>query len=134
MGDGSLLWVRTYAGFRSGVDVPVRGENRTIRVNGALRESFEIDSDGDGVPNGFDDYPFDTIALRIAQDEDGTVTLSFDAAAGIHYELQFTENITNPDWIKVRDVYLDGEGRVEIPLDDPARAGTTGFYRLVYTP
>ena len=134
VGDGSLLWVRTYAGFRSGVDVPVRGENRTIRVNGALRESFEIDSDGDGVPNGFDDYPFDTIALRIAQDEDGTVTLSFDAAAGIHYELQFTENITNPDWIKVRDVYLDGEGRVEIPLDDPARAGTTGFYRLVYTP
>ncbi len=134
VGDGTLVWVRTFAGFRSGVDVPIQGENRTIRVNGALRESFEIDTDGDGVPNGFDDFPFDTIALRISTDDSGNPTVSFDAAAGIHYELQFTEDIANPTWVKVSDVYLDGEGRVEIPLDDPTRPGTTRFYRLVYTP
>ncbi len=131
VGDGVLVWVRTFAGYNSGVDVPLRNENRTIRANGAMRESFQIDTDGDGIPNGFDDYPFDAIELHMVYEADGSITLAFDAAAGVYYELQFTQDLTNPVWQKLRDIYQSGDGRIEIPLSaDPA----AGFYRLIYVP
>jgi hypothetical protein len=57
-GEGRMVWVPAFAGPISGVDI-ARRDGRSERMNRALRESLEIDSDGDGIPNGFDPFPLD---------------------------------------------------------------------------
>lgn len=53
---GRLRWVPTYAGGFYGSTNILIG-TREIRVNTALRESTELDSDGDGIPNALDPVP-----------------------------------------------------------------------------
>lgn len=53
---GHLRWVPQYAGHFSSVTLTYGGS--TITVNAALRNSPNIDSDGDGVKNAYDPTPF----------------------------------------------------------------------------
>ena len=53
--DGRLRWVKDFAGPNSSVNVVSNGV--TLTMNKALRDSQQIDSDGDGVPNFFDGFP-----------------------------------------------------------------------------
>ncbi|MCX7867832.1 hypothetical protein [Limisphaera sp. VF-2] len=53
---GRLRWVRDYAGGFYGSTNLVIG-SLEIRINAALRESTELDSDGDGIPNALDPVP-----------------------------------------------------------------------------
>ena len=53
---GRLRWVPSYAGGFYGSTNILIG-TREIRVNTALRESTELDSDGDGIPNALDPIP-----------------------------------------------------------------------------
>jgi len=52
-----LLWVTNYAGHFSSTNV-VFPDSTTYPYNVALAESQNIDSDGDGIPNGSDPTPF----------------------------------------------------------------------------
>ena len=107
---GRLRWVRTFAGPNSSVDVLMLN-GQTIQTNRALRFSQTIDSDGDGVPNAFDFYPFDAAAWSSGSATNGswsafavagsgasrTVSLSWTAAPGT-YRLEFTTNLASPNW------------------------------------
>lgn len=60
---GHLRWVPSFAGPNSYADVVIvkcNGQQLSIKVNAALRDSLRIDSDGDGLVNGMDPYPFNT--------------------------------------------------------------------------
>ncbi len=98
--EGRLRWVRDYSGPASGVDVALR-DGRTIRVNVGLVDSQTIDSDGDGLVNGFDIFPFDDVLItdfRIASVNPFTTELAWRAAAETAYQVSFATNLTAPKW------------------------------------
>lgn len=100
--DGRLRWVSSFAGPNSSVYVISNGV--PIRVNLALRTSRVIDSDGDGVPNYYDPYPFDSplrLAVAMAQTNApaGTsLAVSWEAKPGAVYEVEFTTNVPPSHW------------------------------------
>jgi len=53
-----LVWASTYLGANSSTNITLRN-GQTITVNSALPGATSLDSDGDGVPNSIDPYPFD---------------------------------------------------------------------------
>lgn len=101
---GHLRWVSSFAGPNSSVDVISNGV--TIVVNKALRFSKIIDSNGDGVPNYYDPYPFSTSAPFIV---DGAMmqanlpptngfAISWMAAANTAYQVQYRTNMILGIW------------------------------------
>jgi len=58
---GQVKWVREFAGPNSSVDVLLLN-GQTVKMNRSLRNSTDIDTDGDGVANAFDFYPLDAAA------------------------------------------------------------------------
>ena len=98
--EGRLRWVKDYTGPNSGVDVALR-DGRTIRVNVGLVDSQNIDSDGDGLVNGFDVFPFDDVLItdfKITSVSPFTTELSWRAAAETAYEVSFSTNLAVPNW------------------------------------
>jgi hypothetical protein len=134
---GRLRWVTDFAGPNSSVEV-LLADGTTIVVNQALRDSLQIDSDGDGLANGFDPFPFDppmVASVTVSPAEPAQVDLSWVAAAGTIYTVecsdtgapgdwQFLMNVTNtaatPEWMTAQD-------------PDPAAPGAR-FYRVFYRP
>lgn len=104
MFNGRLVWVSGFAGPNSSVDVVLRSENRTIQVNRALRESPTIDSDGDGIANGLDAFPFDPdtggFRLRAEQITNPApgIAVSWDAAPLTTYQVEYTSSLATGNW------------------------------------
>lgn len=98
--DGRLVWVKDFAGPNSGVDVALR-DGRTLRVNEGLLYSRRIDSDGDGVVNALDLYPFDDLLItnfRLVASQPPVVELTWRAAARTAYQVWYTTNLLTPNW------------------------------------
>jgi hypothetical protein len=101
---GHLRWVNSFAGPNSSVDVISNGV--TIAVNKALRFSKIIDSNGDGVPNYYDPYPFSTSAPFIVAGAMVQTNLppakafaiSWTAAANTVYQVQYRTNMISGNW------------------------------------
>ncbi len=139
--DGRLRWVKSFAGPNSGVDVALRS-GRILRVNTGLAQSRQIDSDGDGIPNGLDLYPFDDLLItdfRLLSAKPPVVELSWRAAARTTYLVSYTTNLLAPNWQVVARV-SNPEPSVQIlsvthgangalPSDDAQR-----YYRVSYEP
>lgn len=131
---GRLRWVKNYAGAYSSVDLLVNGQ--VIKVNRALRQSLTIDSDGDGLANGFDASPFDpaVLNLSVASAAPLTLSLNWTAAANTIYKLEYTtnhgqawqllKNYTNNAPTAVPASVLDA-----VPVGSPQR-----YYRVGYQP
>ncbi len=131
---GHLRWVRDFAGPNSSVAVISNGVS--ILVNRALRYSLIIDSDGDGIANGADFYPFDTrpvARLAVAQPPP-TAVLSWNAIAHKVYWVQASSNSFSPNWQTVmyytNNASTNGPVTVHIPLPPGSlrqfyRVGTT---------
>jgi len=104
---GRLRWVRDFAGPNSSVDVLLLN-GQTIKVNRALRNSLTIDSDGDGVANGLDFYPFDAAvwaSLSLSSSASSPVPLlSWNSAPLAVYTLEYTTNLGAPDWQPLKTV------------------------------
>jgi len=69
LGEGAAFnfyWVTNWAGPNSSVDVPLTENGPVRRFNRALRDSLNVDSDGDGLPNRFDPFPFPPEDFEIA--------------------------------------------------------------------
>lgn len=97
---GRLHWVKDYAGPASGVDVALRN-GKTLHVNVGLVDSKTIDSDGDGLANGYDQYPFDDVLItdfKIISTEPYTTQLSWRAAAQTGYAAEYVTNLVAPKW------------------------------------
>jgi hypothetical protein len=103
---GRLRWVSEFAGPNSSVDVVSRAQNNTIRVNRALRESTTIDSDGDGIVNNLDAFPFDpdvrgagvAMAGVTFNKQSSTVSFSWDADPGATYAIEYSTDLSSPNW------------------------------------
>jgi hypothetical protein len=97
--NGHLRWVRDFAGPNSSVAVVSNGVS--IMVNRALRYSLIIDSNGNGIPNGLDFFPFDTAivaSLKVASPPPSTASLSWNAIAGKVYRVEATTNVFSANW------------------------------------
>lgn len=100
MFDGRLHWVKDYAGPASGVDVALRN-GKSLHVNVGLVDSKTIDSDGDGLANGYDQYPFDDVLItdfKIISTDPYTTQLSWRAAAQTGYAAEYVTNLVAPKW------------------------------------
>lgn len=140
--NGRLRWVKDFAGPLSGVDVAVHvgpDTYKTIRVNRALLESKLIDSDGDGLANAYDNWPFDgpsVTAVRVSG-APPAVSISFSAAAGATYYVERSSSLTAPKWVVIATVTNDSEfGRVMTVTDSIVTepAGEARYYRVWYNP
>ncbi|MBM3878207.1 MAG: hypothetical protein FJ387_00550 [Verrucomicrobia bacterium] len=116
--EGRLRWVRDFAGPASSAEVASRmGGNviKTLRVNLALLDSKVIDSDADGLANGFDNWPFDGIKIRnvrVANPSPFTVEITFDAAARTTYFIESTSSLSAPDW-RLLQTLTNNSDRIE---------------------
>jgi len=101
---GRLVWARSYTGPSSGVDVVLRdgqGGFKTIRANRNLVDSRVIDSDGDGLANGFDPFPFDGVSVsnvRVVSLAPLRTAISWRAAAQTVYRIETATNLVAPVW------------------------------------
>jgi hypothetical protein len=111
---------------------------QTIKVNRALRDSLTIDSDGDGVVNGLDFYPFDAAVwtvISVTASTNGPVPLlSWNTAPRTVYLVEYTTSLSAPNWqplVTLTNVSLtNGTLNVldtNLPLSDSQR-----FYRIRY--
>ncbi|MCZ7635000.1 MAG: hypothetical protein M5U12_02385 [Verrucomicrobia bacterium] len=140
--EGRLRWVKDYAGPASGVDVALR-DGRTLRVNLGLVQSKEIDSDGDGLVNGFDVFPFDDLLItdfRIVSVNPYVTELSWRAAANTAYEVAYSTDLLAANW-QVFATATNPQSSVQIlsvrdsvPAGSSAAGGSGRFYRVSYEP
>jgi hypothetical protein len=130
---GRLKWVSDFAGPNSSVDLLVG--NQVIKVNRALRNSLIIDSDGDGLANGFDPSPFDppVVNITLATAAPLTLAVSWQAAAQTTYKVEYTTN--QKDWVLLES-YTNQTATAapatvldQVPPGSPQR-----YYRVGYKP
>ncbi|PYK96126.1 MAG: hypothetical protein DME19_20740 [Verrucomicrobia bacterium] len=114
--DGRLRWIRDFAGPNSSVDVLLLN-GQTVKMNRDLRFSTTIDTDGDGVANAYDFYPLDSAAWNSAPSTNSfwtsvsvtnvgsaaAVSLSWNAASGTRYHVEYTTNLAPPNWQSLSD-------------------------------
>ncbi|MFN7137891.1 MAG: hypothetical protein ACK4UN_00975 [Limisphaerales bacterium] len=102
----------------------------SITVNTSLRESTTIDSDGDGVVNALDDFPFDGPVLSSAILNGGAVQLGWNAAANTTYSVWSSTNFVN--WQKVTDITsgtVTGPMSIQVPASSEVRT-----FKVSYSP
>lgn len=134
---GRFKWVSDFAGPNSSVDVLLLN-GQTIKVNRALRDSLIIDSDGDGVANGLDFFPFDvevwTTATLATVGGSKAPMISWNAQPSSTYVLEYTTNLAQPDWRPLKTVNNDALTPEMLSIVDTNAlvSGTQRFYRIRY--
>jgi hypothetical protein len=136
-----LIWVPEFAGPNTSVDILVRpGSSETTRMNLALRTSLNLDSDGDGVPNRFDEFPlFADPDVRFTEvqfnAQQRSIALGFNARAGSSYVIETTTNLTNPQWDLFRGNLQTGASGTIISVTDQVHDGSPQrYYRVRRVP
>jgi hypothetical protein len=135
--DGRLRWVRDFAGPNSSVEV-LLANGRTILVNRGLRESRTIDSDGDGLANFFDPFPFDDVVITSTQVFAGDpprLEISWRAAADTVYTIDYSTSMAAPEWQALMNYTNAVPTNRVVTVQDELPEGTPQrFYRVRYTP
>jgi hypothetical protein len=129
--NGRLRWVRDFAGPNSSVAVIAHGAS--VLVNRALRESLIIDSDGDGIPNGLDFFPFDSalVAKLAVVKPPMTAVLSWNAQAHKVYSIEAATNSISPSWQRVMSYTNSAATNGTVTVQIPVPAGSPRqFYRV----
>lgn len=77
---GRLVWVPEFVGPNSAATTRahIDGVLTNIFANRSLVQNTQLDSNGDGVPNAWDSYPFDGTFVRCTTSTGGTVSPAFD--------------------------------------------------------
>ena len=137
---GRLRWVKEFAGPNSSVDVLLLN-GQTVKMNRSLRFSLTIDSDGDGVVNGYDAYPLDAAqwnAITLSAQGGGLspLKLSWTAAPGAAYQVESCTNLTAPNWqIVTNYTHLSATSSlVIITPADANRGEVQRYYRVRSAP
>ncbi len=72
--------------------------------------------------------PFSDCTLTMNATDSGFVRISAVASPHTTYELQRTDTLTNPNWVRMQDTVADASGRFELSI---SAASQTGFIRTV---
>ena len=113
------------------------GAGKSYTVAWALRYSPTIDSDGDGIPNLLDPSPFDPVAVSSTQvvGNPEKFAITFTAAAGKTYQIDYATNVGNLDWKPLTTVTNTDTKPALLEVKDPIRADMPNkVYRITYTP
>lgn len=80
---GRVVWVPNFAGPNSSSNVlaHVNGTITNVLVNRSLVTALDIDSNGNGIPNKFDPYPFDGVVLSTPIIGNGSIIPNLDGRA-----------------------------------------------------
>jgi hypothetical protein len=131
--NGRIRWVKDFAGANSSVEVLLR-DGRTVRVNRALRESLSIDSDGDGIFNGQDVFPFDgasSLRVEFVRTPTPKLLLSWDGAAQKVYFIEATDSLTGGTWSNLGSVTNSSDLIETLRFEDPVSANAPRrLYRI----
>jgi hypothetical protein len=133
---GHLVWVPSFAGPNSSVDVLINGQ--TVLVNKALRYSKIIDSNTNGIPNFYDPNPFDVPFVAqgaLVQNNPPPATkfaISWTAAPGTPYLVQFSTNYTPAIWSPLLSYTNTGSTSIVATVWDTNAPSGQRFYRVSY--
>jgi hypothetical protein len=131
---GHLVWVNSFAGPNSSVDVLINGQ--TVLVNTALRYSKIIDSNGNGIPNYYDPNPFNpTLVLSGSLVPNNPspakkFAISWMAAPGTAYLVQFSTNYGPAIWSPLLSYTNTGSTSVVATVWDTNAPSGQRFYRV----
>lgn len=136
---GHLHWVSSFAGPYSSVDVVINGV--TVAVNRALRFSKIIDSNGNGIPNYYDPFPFNSNPLVLSASlvqtnrQASGVGVSWNAAPQLNYQVEFSTDVQNPNWQPLTRYTSSAATNSTVTIwDSSAPAGAHRFYRVKIMP
>ncbi len=131
---GQMIYVN-YAGPNSSIPV-VLHNGEVLMVNRLFRNNPAIDSDADGIGNAYDLHPFDGVRIRkIEVTPNGTVRLSWMAAANTTYQIEATSSLIHPEWSVVQEVRHDASQAEEIQTEIPLSTNVQErYFRVSYEP
>jgi len=135
----NFYWVTNWAGPNSGVDVPLTENGPVVRMNRALRESPNIDSDGDGLPNLYDQFPLTPDPLQITSASvnisQADLSIKFNAQSNAKYVIESTTNLSAPDWQPITGILQTSPSGGIMSITDQVRAGAPQrYYRVRKAP
>jgi len=109
-----------------------------VKVPRSLRESMQIDSDGDGIVNGQDATPFDGAKfanISVVNKPPMTAVIQWSAAAGASYNLEYVTSLSSSDWKLIKTVKSSSAVTSLLSYEDPIDP-TAGpkYYRLRFNP
>ena len=131
---GHLVWVPSFAGPNSSVDVLING--KTVQVNKALRYSKIIDSNSNGIPNFYDANPFDVPFVAQGAlvpnnpQPSAKFAISWTAAPGTAYLVQFSTNYAPAIWSPLLSYTNTGSTSVVATVWDTNAPSGQRFYRV----
>jgi hypothetical protein len=134
---GRLRWVKNFAGPSSSVEV-LLPDGTPFLVNRALRESLEYDSDGDGLANGYDPFPFSAPVISevtATASQPAHLDISWLAAANTVYTVECSATGKAADWQFLMNVTNTAATPAWMTVQDPDPIGAAArFYRVYYDP
>ncbi len=131
---GHLRWVGSFAGPNSSVDVIVNGQ--TVSVNRALRYSLVIDSNGNGIPNGLDPNPFNTLPVVLAGSLVQTpppakkFAITWLAQTNLPYQVQYATSLPGTNWQPLLNYTNTGSTNATVTVWDTNAVSSQRFYRV----
>ncbi len=130
--DGRILWIKDFAGPNSSVDLALN-DGTSIKVNRQFIQSRSIDSDGDGIANGFDLTPFGGVKVS-AHVINGKTVLTWDAAAGRTYRIEYNMDLLRGSWQLLQNYTHTTEGNGTVSVQDDQSTGQNQrYYRIRYS-
>ena len=114
----------------------------TVAVNRALRFSKIIDSNGNGIPNFFDPFPFNTnplvlsaVVVQTNMPPSGALGVSWTAAPQKVYQVEFSSDVRHQGWQPLTLYTNTTSSKSVVTIwDTNAPAGARRFYRVKTTP
>jgi hypothetical protein len=135
----NFYWVSNWAGPYSGIDVPLTSGGPVQRFNRALRQSPNVDSDGDGIPNLYDPFPFPPNDFGItgitASADTTTVQFGFMTQSAGKYTVEYSTNLASPAWQPLKQVLQNSPSGGIMSVTDQIQAGSPQrYYRVRKAP
>jgi hypothetical protein len=133
--DGRLKWVKEFSGPNSSVVVALPSGG-SLTVNKGLRESIIIDSDGDGLANGYDPQPFSEpkLDVSVASMAPLSMSISWQAAPLSSYQVEY-QNDPAGEWILLQSVNNESTSMQSMQVQDVIESPDAArYYRVRYNP
>jgi hypothetical protein len=137
---GRLVWVSSFAGPNSSVYVVETNNNQVVSVlvNKALRYSKIIDSNGNGIPNYYDPYPFtlpSSLILSGAMVQSNTppvkkFAISWTAVPNTVYQVQSSPSFVSASWTPLLNYTNTASTNVVVTVWDTNAVAGQRFYRV----